>query len=355
MRPIVVLLISFIVLFKSQAQEIVHLKTVPFEPETSTIYIEEVTDEREEQPLGLFKKANGNKVTLHLNKGAAQAVKNFYEASLLPVGKPIHIKIKALNVQESHRRMNKGIVKVARAHVELWFFEKNGNTITEVFRIQHNEDEVFGLAEKQRLQDTHEKRIRAALEYCMHAFLNNYTETTSKPLVNHFKPPTEGYNVDERLGQWFNLVTLKGMRSTNFEGYGVSYTGFVDSKKGLIKPYETSFEVTWTRPGVAEENGYKDVNSYVFRPELYFFYKRIVTGVYATASANIPIGYEIAEDLDGDNSFNFIIGAGASQGIRIMPWKRKGLVFGVDFFQQFETSKVFRTDFGLELVLGVNF
>ncbi|MBS9464107.1 hypothetical protein KIM67_16920 [Flagellimonas sp. 389] len=355
MKSIVVLLISFIVLFKSQAQEIIHLKTVPFELGSSSIYVEEVFDEREEQTLGEHKNLNGDTVTLHLNKGAAEAVKDFYDTSLLPIGKPIHIKIKALNVQESHRRMNKGIVKVARAHVELWFFEKNGNALTKVFSIQHNEDEVFGLSKKQRLRDTHEKRIRAALEYCMQAFLNNYNKTASKPLANHFKPPTKGYKVEERLGQWFNLITAKGMRSTYFEGYGISYTGFVDSKRGLIKPYETSFEVTWTRPGVAEDNGYREVNSFVLRPELYFFYKKIVTGVYASASANIPIGYETLEDLDGDNSFNFIIGAGASQGIRIIPWKKNGLVLGVDFFQQFETSKVFRTDFGFELVLGVNF
>ncbi|MEM7487061.1 MAG: hypothetical protein AAF348_17780 [Bacteroidota bacterium] len=355
MKSMVVLLISLTVFCNSQAQEIVHLKTVPFELEGSSIYVKEVFDEREEKSLGQHKNLNGDMVTLRLNKGAIEAVKDFYDISLLPVGQPIYIKIKALNVQESHRRMNRGIARVARAHVELLFFEKKANTLTEVFRMQHNEDEVFGLAEKQRLRDTHEKRIRAALEYCMHAFLNNYDKTTSKPLAEHFKPSTKGYKVDERLGQWFNLVTLKGMRSTFFEGYGISYTGFVDSKKGLIRPYETSFEVTWARPGVAEDNGYKEVNSFVLRPELYFFYKKIFTGVYASASANIPIGYETLEDLEGDNSINFIIGAGASQGIRIIPWKRKGLVLGVDFFQQFETSKVFRTDFGFELVLGVNF
>ncbi|MBV6647447.1 MAG: hypothetical protein KI790_18455, partial [Cyclobacteriaceae bacterium] len=200
----------------------------------------------------------------------------------------------------------------------------------------------------------HERRIRAALEYCMLAFLSNYEKRPAE-VVHHFTPPKGGFKVDSRLGQWFNLVTVKAMRSAYFAGYGISYTGFVDSKKGWIRPYETSFEVGWSRTGIAEENGYKNVNSYVFRPELYFFYKRLFPGVYASMSTNVPVGYEILQNLDDSNSWNFVIGIGASQGIRIIPWRKKGLVLGLDFFQQFETSEVYRTDLGFELVIGASF
>ncbi|MEM9983443.1 MAG: hypothetical protein AAF734_13175 [Bacteroidota bacterium] len=268
---------------------------------------------------------------------------------------PIHIEIKALNVQESKRRMNNGIARVARAHVSLAFFEKQDGLLIETFSIKHNEDEVFDLASRSALYNSHEKRIRAALEYCMHAFLNDYQAIKNDTRNPDFQPKRENNKIEVKLGQWFSLVTLKGMRSAYFEGYGISYTGFVDSKKGLIRPYEASFEVTWARREVAAENGYNDVNAYVFRPELYFFYKKLLSGAYATLSANLPIGFEILENLEGNNSVNFVIGVGASQGLRFIPWEKNGLVLGVDFFQQLETSRIYSFDLGVEVVLGINF
>ena len=250
--------------------------------------------------------------------------------------------------------MNNGIVKVARVHVEMSFFQMEAGMLKELYTIKHNEDEVFGLYEKAELYATHEKRIRAALEYCMHYFLKNYEEAKSG-VSTDFIPLRENEKIEDTLGQWFNLVTVKGMGSRYFQGYGISYTGFVDSKKGWIRPYETSFEITWAREDVAEENGYEEVNSFVFRPELYFFYKRLFKGIYASMSTNVPVGFELLQELSGDTSFNFVIGIGAGQGLRFIPWQKKGLVFGVDFFQQFETSEVYRFDLGVEVVLGINF
>ena len=359
MKPLFLLasIFSFLAFAPTFSQEIVALRSVPFDVPSKKIYIADVYDERPNKHLGTHKNLTGDQIKLYLDKGAEQAVKNFYEISLpqQPDKNPIFIEIKALNVQESKRRMNSFIARAARAHIELAFLEQRGSEFVEIFSIQHNEDQVFGLYDKIGLYATHERRIRAALEYCMLAFLDNYQESEPDTLATHFNVPKGGYRVDPRLGQWFNLVTVKGMRSTYFEGYAISYTGFVDNKKGFIRPYETSFEVTWARPGVAADNGYRDVESFVFRPELYFFYKRIVQGVYVSLSANVPVGYELLENLDEGNSFNFVIGIGASQGLRIIPWERRGIVFGADFFQQIETSKVYRRDIGVELVLGVNF
>ncbi len=344
---------------KLNAQERMSLRTVPFIPQSREgVYVKSVLDKRIVKSLGIREKTNGEKTELFLKGSAEKAIEDFYGISL---GKdslnkvPIYIELKALNVQESRRRMNKGIVKVARVHVEMSFFQTEDGQRKEIYAIKHNEDEVFGLYEKAELYATHEKRIRAALEYCIHYFLKYYGEV--KPAISNadFMPRKENAKIDVKLGQWFNLVTVKGMASRYFQGYGISYTGFVDSKKGLIRPYETSFEVSWARRDIAEENGYAEVNSFVFRPELYFFYKRLFKGAYAAMSANVPVGFELLEDLSGANSFNFVVGAGASQGVRFIPWQKRGLVFGIDFFQQFETSKVYRFDVGVEAVLGINF
>ncbi len=358
MKPYILLSICLLALLSSYGQEMVSLRSIPFRTQKmDSVYVQSVIDERTVKRLGVLENVYAEPIELFLKEGAEKAVKTFYGLSFKKDGRstPIYIKLKELNVQESKRRMNKGIARVARVHVEMIFCEKRDGLLKGIFSIKHNEDDVFGLYDKAGVYATHEKRIRAALEYCMHAFSKAYRQ--AKPLVPkaNFKPIKENEAIEQRLGQWFNLITLKGMRSRYFEGYGISYTGFVDSKKGLIRPYETSFEVTWARPGIAEENGYSDVNSFVFRPELYFLYKKLFKGVYASASGNVPIGYEIVEDLNGDNSFNFVIGIGASQGLRIIPWQKNGLVFGVDFFQQLETSKVYTFDLGVELVLGINF
>lgn len=342
----------------THAQEIVSLRSIPFlTAYAKDIHVAAVTDKRVVKNLGIQRNTTADYVTLSLNGGAASAIKTFYDLTFKEdsTSTAIYLQIQELNVQASIRRMNNGITRVARVHVSLVFLEKRGGVMKELFRIKHNEDEVFALDDQQGLYRTHEKRIRAALEYCMHVFLNNYQRTKDQISLPDFEPTRENDQLEAKLGQWFNLVTMKGMQSRYFAGYGISYTGFVDNKKGLIRPYETSLEVTWARSDVAQENGYAEVNSFIFRPELYFFYKRLFKGAYATMSTNVPVGFELLEDLEGNNSFNFIIGLGASQGLRLIPWQDKGVVFGVDFFQQLETSKVYTFDLGLELVLGVNF
>lgn len=353
-----VLIICLLFVRAANGQEFVTLRSVPFTTFTDEIvYIDSIIDERAVKNLGIHKNLNGEPTTLKLFQGVEESLKHFFNLTLPydSLGEAITVKVRALNVQASKRRMNDGIAEVARAHVELVFCKREGGELKELYTIKHNEDAVFGLYDKWSVYYTHEQRIRASLEYCVHAFLRNYITIKPKLNATDFKAIEENKDLDVHLGQWFNLVTAKWMQSRYFQGYGITYTGFVDSKKGFIKPYELSFEVNWARDDVAAENGYSDVNAFVFRPELYFIYKRLTKGIYATASANIPLGFELLEDLEEDNSINFVVGVGASQGLRIIPWQRKGVVIGADFFQQFETSKIYRFDYGVEFVLGINF
>ena len=348
---------AFLVSIEVCAQENVMLKTVPFEVKGQSIYIEQVIDDRKGQHLGQLKGLDGDKVYLKLHGGASKAVQEFIDVSFphLENMQPISIKIKALNVQESKRRMNNGIVGIARAHVALVFFEKNKDGINELFSIKHNEDQVFPLLDRKSLFDTHEQRIRAALEYCMLAFVDNYQKESkgSKPI--HFSENGSAPGFNSKLGRWFNLITVKAMNSTHHRGWSIGYTGFVDSKKGFILPYEISYEEEYVKSNPARDRGYESADLRIIRPRFYYLYKKILPGVYAALSLNVPVGYEALQDIDGDESSNFIIGAGASQGIRIIPWEKFGIVIGADFLQQFQTSKVYKRDLGFELILGVNF
>ena len=349
--------IFFLAAIEVHAQENVLLKTVPFEVIGQPIYIEQVIDDREEKHLGHLKDRDGDKVYLKLHGGASQAFREFVDVSFPHSAdkQPISVKIRALNVQESKRRMNNGIVGIARAHVALVFFEKNNDEINELFSIKHNEDQVFALADRQTLFDTHEQRIRAALEYCMLAFVDNYQKDSAATKSIHFEKDGSAREFNSKLGKWFSLITVKAMSSTHHRGWSIGYTGFVDSKKGFILPYEISYEEEYVRSSSARDRGYESADLRIIRPRFYYLYKKIIPGVYAALSLNVPVGYEELEDMDGNGSFNFIIGAGASQGIRIIPWENFGVVIGADFLQQFQTSEVYKRDLGFELILGVNF
>jgi hypothetical protein len=77
--------------------------------------------------------------------------------------------------------------------------------------------------------------------------------------------------------------------------------------------------------------------------------------LYADVGVSVPIGMEILRDLNNKKSNNFLIGIGANQGVKIIPWQDFGIVIGAGLFQRFETSKVHNMNVGFELELGINF
>ena len=237
-----------------------------------SIYIKQVIDDREERQLGCLKDPDGNKVNLKLEGGASKAVRSFIDISFphLENNQPIHIKIKALNVQESKRRMNNGIVRIARAHVALVFFEESEGKLNELFSITHNEDQVFALIDKESLFNTHEQRIRAALEYCMLAFVDNYPKDSEVAKPTHFSKDGSTPAFSSKLGKWFNIIAVKGMNSTHHEGWSIGYTGFVDSKKGFILPYEISYEEEYVKSNSARDKGYESADLRIIRPRFYY-------------------------------------------------------------------------------------
>ncbi|MEO0334000.1 MAG: hypothetical protein AAF223_20385, partial [Bacteroidota bacterium] len=143
MKPLFLLpfIFSFLAFTPTFSQEVVALRSVPFDVPSKGIYIADVYDKRLNKHLGTHKNLTGDHIKLYLDKGAEQAVKSFYEVSLpQQTGqRPIFIEIKALNVQESKRRMNNFIARAARAHVELAFLEQRQGKLVEIFSIQHNE------------------------------------------------------------------------------------------------------------------------------------------------------------------------------------------------------------------------
>ncbi len=359
MKTFAYLLIFFVSLNTVFAQDSLQLNTVAF-PTNLNIHIEHVYDNRETKELGEVERIAGEKSQLYLSGGVEQAIQEFMDVSLpkSDTSTPVFINVKHLEVQLAQTGVEE---LTARVYIRLIFFVKHNAQEIQLLEIGHYEDQLFSFSNTSTLHQTHEQRIRAALEYCVVSLMKEpsiqntlhelNTIERDAPIVNHKITLLEQKPI---LTKWFNLLTFKKSYSQYYEGWEISYTGFADSDKDFIIPFEFSYGQSKTKSGLVKKEGYSSIDTYVFGAGANGYIK-LTPGVYVDLGVSVPIGVEILRDLNNKQSENFLIGIGASQGIKIIPWKDFGLVFGASVFEQVQSSKVFKKDIGFEFEIGVNF
>ena len=342
------------------SQDFITLNTVPFEAEDSSFYVKEVIDARDIKNLGMHHNLNGERVILKLGPEAPDAIMAFMNRSLIqtPNKKGIYLKINTLNLQNTRRNAEE---IVSRATVDLSFCEKKKGHLKELFRVVRNEDQVFAasiLGFTKTIEDefkSHEQRIRAALEYAVLAFME-YQQDSAENYVTHFESSSQGEAVSNSLNRWYNIIEYRQiLTSTYHKGWALGYTGFLDNNKSFIIPYELNLEFYDVKEDFARREGFEFVDATMLRPGI-FGYKKVFPGVYGAVGINVPLGFEVKRRLDTDDDiYKFLIGIGASQGLKIIPWKKYGMVLGIEFFQQIQNSEIFTRDVGLEFSVGFNF
>ncbi|MBW1299009.1 hypothetical protein [Aquimarina litoralis] len=153
---------------------------------------------------------------------------------------------------------------------------------------------------------------------------------------------------------WYDIFNFRKLYSNNYIGWKASYIGFTDSDDDFIIPLEISFGQTKAKPHILARKGYKVADAYNISPGFNGLLK-IHPGVYLELGLNVPIGIEKLVNLEDQKSHRFLVGLSANQGIKIIPWKNYGIVMGISVFQNVQTSRVYKTNFGFGLELGVNF
>lgn len=343
------------------SQEKIALKTVPFHTENSSIYIEQVFDTRKEKNLGLGTNKFGEKVIFQLHPNAPRAILSFMKTSFSHAkdAKPIYIKVENLEIQQSQSSINH---ITTRVYIDLVFYEKENDKLKELHAVRHYEEEIFSMSDGSKIFETYEKRIRAALEYCTLSFMNHYKkrnrpDSTSRGIQTNVEDvfyEKSKLKHAERLGKWFNMLTYKKIYSKHKEGWKISYIGFADSDKNFIMPFIISYDRYSIKRSSLLNKNYTSVDAFSIGGG-FDGYLKIVPGLYANISLEVPLGLEIAKKTEGKKQHNFLIGISSRQGIKIIPWKDYGIVIGAGVFQQIQTSKVYTRNFGFELELGVNF
>lgn len=355
------LMVFFILCNKAFSQESIALQTVPMDTKNFSIYIKEVTDERKEKTLGYIANKYDKNVILNIYPDAPKAIQDFMDVSFIHAekAKPIYIKIQALEIQQSQSSITD---ITTRVYVNLIFLEKNKDTLKTLFDVKHYEDEVFPMSNTTEIFETHEKRIRAALENCIQSFMHNYkeksntnfkTEGPERETITSIKNQS-GTESKPLLGKWYNLLTFKKVFSKHKKGYKISYIGFADNDKDFILPFVMSYDRYSIKSKSLTNQGYRSIDAYTLGGGFDGYFK-IHSGVYLNLGLDVPIGMELTKNLMNKKRYNFLIGISAKQGIKIMPWKDLGIVIGAGVFQQIQTSKVYQTNFGFELELGINF
>ena len=357
MKTFISILVVFFTYSSSFSQTTIDLKKIPFEISNQNFYIDKVIDSRQELYLGVIEDNSNKKVTLRFENGTTTTIKNFMDAALPKTGEsvPITLRVDHLKIEEAQTSIDK---RTARVYIELSFYAENGE---ELYNVVHYEDEVFPVSSLTEIYETHEQRIRAALEYCLWSFINAQKTNTTYNLikedvlgnVNSTKKAST-FETYVPLGKWINMLTFKRVTDKYNEGWNVAYTGFSDNDKDLIIPFVIGFGQSKSKSDIIQERGYNSVDSYALGFGFNGFIK-ITPGFYVDLGLNVPIGIEMLRDLEDKKSSNFLIGLSANQGVKIIPWKEYGIVIGAGVFQRWQTSKVINRNFGFALELGINF
>ena len=339
------------------SQTTIDLKKVLFEIKNHNFYIDSVIDDRQELYLGVIEDSSNKKVTLRFENSTATTIKHFMDATLPKTdgSVPITLRVHHLIIEEAQTSIDK---RTARVYVELYFYAENGE---ELYKVVHYEDQIFPVSSLTEIFETHEQRIRAALEYCLLKFIDAQKENTTHDLkkdgiLDNGSSAKEAapFETYIPLGKWFNMLTFKRVMDKYNEGWNIAYTGFLDTDKDFIIPFVICYGQSKSKSDIVQERGYRSADSYV----LGFGFNgliKIAPGVYVDLGLNVPVGIEVLRDLEDKKSTNFLVGLSANQGVKIIPWTDFGIVIGAGIFQRWQTSKVINRNFGFQLELGINF
>lgn len=354
MKKIHLTIVALISTFLAVSQEAISLKPA-VELDTQNFYIEHVLDDRQEPKMGVVKNSSGTEIDLVLNGGGALAVKRFTDLAIpKKMGNiPITIRIKALEIQQAQT----GIDEITtRTYIRLSFCSGTALQHGELFNVDRYEEAVFSSEENLSILETHEKRIRSALEYCVLRFQSFFNKNGSHfnkngEIISH----SESSSLENRapLGNWYDLLTFKRMFNRYDTGWEISYLGFADSNSKFIVPFEISYGQLTAKSGFLKRKGYDSIDSYALGGGFNGLLK-IVPGLYLNLGVSIPLGIEVLRDLNDKRSYNFLIGIGASQGIKVIPWKNFGLVVGIGVSEMVQTSKIYKSNLGWEIEFGIN-
>jgi len=359
------LLINIILLFltvqRGFTQKQITLKDSSFKIEANNFYIKKVIDSRKNKnDIGYTKNDDGDKIIITLNPQTPIALQQFIDQSLQKNTSftPVIMQVLYLKVEEERS----GIFDItARAGIKLAFYEEDQKGLKKICTVEHHADKIFDEDDQANIIHFQEKKIRSLVIHCLKIFAKK-RQVNSTSIVYVDPQALNQITSDEELiitkakplGKWNNLITFRQIYTRHQEGIKVSYVGFSDRYQKIIKPFIFSFNKYKTKPEVIQNSEYESVDSYVMSVG-FKFYIRLFSEFFAAVDLQAPLGVEVLQDKQNQKQSNFLYGATSRQGIMYIPKTSWGLTFGAGFFQQWQNSKLYNTDWGFEFEIGIKF
>lgn len=342
------------------AQVQISLKPIKFDLSSASFYIQEVVDSRKDQQnIGYTKDALEEKVAIRLEPTLPKAIQTFINQSLVPTPKasPVILQILYLQVKEeqtTHEQIT------ARAEVKLAFYEKEHTKLKKIYSIEHYKDDVFATSAQASIAGSQEQRIRHLLEHCLRKFAEarkaqQLTTQYVSPQVLSEPSTIDQLNITKNkpLGQWHHVITYKKKLGHHTQGWQVSYIGFSDREE-ITVPFMFSLGQSQVREATIKGAEYRVIDAYTMSLGGQVYIK-LFSDLYANMTLSVPVGLEVLRDRQEKSSQNFLIGIGSKQGLMYIPKSSLGVVLGASVFQQAQTSRLFRTNWGFELEIGIKF
>lgn len=159
----------------------------------------------------------------------------------------------------------------------------------------------------------------------------------------------------KKVTKWVNLVTYMQRYGVNANGWSLQYYGYIlksDSK--WILPCTFGIEEFTMKQGYFDNLNYQTarINYYMIGISPL---RRLNDNFYIKVGCQLLIGCEQLVDFDNATKNNSIVGIAPFQGLVYVPKSNFGLVIGLGFNEKLLSSKVYKSDFGLALELGLKF
>ncbi len=338
----------------------IQLKSKKFQLDSVEFYITKIIDGRKNKDdIGYVRNWSDKKKYIILDPSIEKAIQNFVDISLPHSSNstPIILKIAYLNVKTERISISEN---TARTEIKLEFYKESYPSINKIFEIEYYEDYRFDDFSNIEVLSIYERQICSVLEHCINTFSKEYLDnkklspfSNREKLLEPAKIEKLTINKDNPLLKWINILSFKIIRSKHTEGWRASYIGFTENKKTIF-PFIWSFDRYRLKRESLIKSDYKSANYFTPGFGTTFYYK-IISRIYANISLQIPVGVEILRDNNDVSTNNFLVGVTSYQELIFIPKSDFGLVFGAGIYQKAHTSKIYKTDFGVEFSVGIKF
>lgn len=159
----------------------------------------------------------------------------------------------------------------------------------------------------------------------------------------------------KEMNEWVSLATYSGRFGINATGWSVDYYGYnVRSNSKWTIPLVVGIEGFEIRPDYFNKTGYYRVEMNYLTMGISPFY-RLGKRFFLNLGVRLIYGEEKLMGFSTDMVSRTFFGLNPSQGILFIPESKFGITMGLGIYEKVQSSKVYKSDAGVQFQVGIKF